>query len=232
MSDFFREMEDRIRNYDLLCHPFYKAWSAGALTRTDLQEYARNYYHQVEAFPAYLAQLASRLPDGELRRAVEANRADELGGPSERTHADLWLDFAAGMGATREACASEPVSEVRELTTFFHQLAQHATPGEALAAFYAYESQVPRLAIEKARGLRAMYGADEKTCAYFTLHATADVFHANAWRRQLEKLLVSNSSIAETCLRAAEDASRALWRALDGIAQSCGLTAALTKQAS
>ncbi len=232
MNDFFRQLEHRIGAYDLLCHPFYKAWSAGALTRSDLKEYARNYYHHVEAFPAYLGEFADRLPDGELRRAVESNRVDELGGSRERTHADLWLDFAAGMGASREACATEPVPEVRELTTLFHQFAQQASPGEALAAFYAYESQVPRLAVEKARGLRAMYGADEKTCAYFTLHATADVFHANVWRRQLEKLLACEPDGADKCLQAAEAASRALWRALDGIAQSCGLAATLTAQAS
>ncbi len=226
MSDFFRQMEDRISAYDLLCHPFYKAWSAGTLTRSDLREYARNYYHHVEAFPEYLAELAKRLPDGELRRAVESNRRDELGGESENalpSHAELWLDFAAGMGASREACATEPVTEIRELISLFQRIAQQASPAEALAAFFAYESQVPRLAAEKARGLRARYGADEKTCAYFTLHATADVFHANVWRRQLEKLLASDPSLAAQCLQAAESASRALWRALDGIARRCGL---------
>ncbi len=226
MSDFFRQLEDRISPYDLLCHPFYKAWSAGTLTRSDLREYACNYYHHVEAFPDYLAELAGRLPEGELRRAVESNRHDELGGEGGAallSHADLWLDFAAGMGAAREACATEPVSEIRELVSLFHHIAQQASPAEALAAFYAYESQVPRLAVEKARGLRALYGADDKTCAYFTLHATADVFHANVWCRQLEKLLASDPSLAAKCLQAAEAASRALWRALDGIARRCGL---------
>jgi pyrroloquinoline-quinone synthase len=198
----------------------------GELTRSDLREYARNYYHHVEEFPAYLAELAAKLPDGELRRALEANRADELGGHENgsRSHADLWLDFAEGMGASREGCTSEPVSEVCELVSLFHRIAQQGSPGEALGAFYAYESQVPRLAAEKARGLRAMYGADEDTCAYFTLHATADIFHANVWRHQLEKLLASDPSIAEKCLQAAETASRALWRALDGIARNCGLS--------
>ena len=223
MNDFFRQLELRISAYDLLCHPFYKAWSAGTLTRSDLKEYARNYYHHVEAFPDYLAELAERLPDGELRRAVEANRRDELGEDSMPSHAELWLDFAAGMGATREDCSAEPIEEIRELISFFHQTAQQASPAEALAAFYAYESQVPRLAVEKARGLRAVYAADDKTCAYFTLHATADVFHANVWRHQLAKLITADPTLAEKCLQSAESASRALWRALDGIARSCGV---------
>ncbi len=52
MKDFFQQLDARIAKYDLLRHPFYKAWAAGELTREDLQEYAREYYHHVEAFPA------------------------------------------------------------------------------------------------------------------------------------------------------------------------------------
>jgi hypothetical protein len=75
----FEQLDARIGKYDLLCHPFYKAWSAGELTRDDLREYAQDYYHQVEAFPSYLAALGLRLEEGELRRAVLANMCDEKG---------------------------------------------------------------------------------------------------------------------------------------------------------
>ena len=37
--------------------------------------------------------------------------------------------------------------------SYFHRTASEGTQAEALAAFYAYESQVPRVAQEKARGL-------------------------------------------------------------------------------
>jgi len=99
-----------------------------------------------------------------------------------------------------------------------HQISREGSPAEALAAFYAYESQVPRVAREKARGLREMYGADGRTCGYFTLHATADVHHAQVWHEQLEKQLqVSGSEFQERALDAAELAARSLWHALDGI---------------
>ena len=78
-AEFFEQLEASIAGYDLLCHPFYKAWAAGELTRNDLREYARHYYHHVEAFPCYLAELALRLDEGELRRAVLANMCDEKG---------------------------------------------------------------------------------------------------------------------------------------------------------
>jgi pyrroloquinoline-quinone synthase len=220
-TQFFEQLEASIAKYDLLCHPFYRAWAAGELTRDDLREYARQYYHHVEAFPCYLAELALRLDEGELRRAVLANMCDEKGaGDADKDsvpHAQLWLDFAEGMGARRDMVMHLPVAEIRELIRHFHRMASEGAPEEALAAFYAYESQVPRVAKEKARGLREMYGADSKTCGYFTLHATADVYHSNVWRQQLEKRLAANPEAAQAALDAAENTAKLLWRALDGI---------------
>src|SRR5215831_5197116 len=102
-TEFFQQRNTRVSKYDLLCHPFYKAWSAGRLTREDLRSYAQDYYHHVEAFPSYLAAFGLRLEDGELRRAVLANMCDEKGVEGRKgnyavPHADLWLDFAGRDG--------------------------------------------------------------------------------------------------------------------------------------
>lgn len=215
-SEFFEALDSRIAKYDLLCHPFYKAWSAGELTREDLREYAQNYFHHVNEFPEYLQEFASRLQPGELRRAVVANRDDEVGLHGSPPHSELWLDFAEGMGGER-AGSEEPIAEIESLTQQFHSAARQGAPEEALAAFYAYESQVPRVAAEKARGLQAMYGADEKTREYFTLHTTADVYHSRVWKRQLANAVEGNPAAAERALNAGENAAKALWAALDGI---------------
>jgi len=219
---FFQQLEASIARHDLLCHPFYRAWAAGELTREDLCEYSRQYYHHVDAFPCYLAELALRLEEGELRRAVLANMCDEKGaaggsGKDSTSHSELWLDFVEGMGASRDMRGHQPLPEIDTLMTHFHQIASEGTPEEALAAFYVYESQVPRVAREKERGLREMYGADDKTCGYFTLHATADLYHSNVWRKQLEKRLATNPEAAQTALDSAESTARFLWQALDGI---------------
>ena len=221
-EQFFQELDGRITKFDLLRHPFYQAWSAGELTREELREYGRNYYHHVEAFPTYLAELGIRLDESELRRAVLSNLLDERGaedkyGERSRPHAELWLDFVEGMGGSREMWAHEPVPEVRQLTDFFHRISNQGTPEEALAAYYAYESQVPRVAQEKERGLREMYGADKKTCGYFALHSTADVHHSRVWKKQLAKRVAADPPAVEKALMAAENAARSLWRALDGI---------------
>jgi len=217
-TEFFEQLDARVAKYDLLCHPFYKAWSAGELTRNDLREYAQDYFHHVEAFPSYLDEFGSRVEDNQLRRVVMMNRDDEMGRENGgRPHAELWLDFVEGMGGDRNVAEHTPIPAIHDLTASFHEIACEGAPEEALAAFYAYESQVPRVACEKARGLRDMYGADEKTCGYFALHTTADVYHSRIWRHQLGKLIEAKPSNVEKALNAGENAAKALWSALDGI---------------
>ncbi len=77
--EFFSRLHTQIRRYDLLSHPFFKAWSQGELTRLDLQTYAKQYYAHVESFPRCLIQLARRLPISEIRSAIVANLGDEVG---------------------------------------------------------------------------------------------------------------------------------------------------------
>jgi len=221
-TEFFQQLDARIAKYDLLCHPFYKAWSAGRLTREDLRGYAQDYYHHVEAFPSYLAALGMRLEDSDLRHAVLANMCDEKGvdgrkGANAIPHSDLWLDFAEGMGSSRNLEWHSPVPQIRQLIRYFQRAASEGLPEEALAAFYAYESQVPRIAQEKEARLREIYGADDKTCGYFALHAEEDVYHARVWRGLLEKRLAQHPEAADAALDAAENAARMLWQALDGI---------------
>ena len=221
-AKFFDKLDASIAKYDLLRHPFYRAWAAGELTHQDLREYARQYYHHVEAFPCYLAAFALRLEEGGVRRAVLANMCDEKGvteesGKGAIPHSELWLDFAEGMGSRRDLSWHLPVAEIRELIRYFHRVASEGTAEEALAAFYAYESQVPRIAKEKERGLREMYGADDKSCAYFTVHATADVYHSNVWRSLLKERVEANPESIYAALTAAEATAKMLWKALDGI---------------
>ncbi len=151
-----------------------------------------------------------------MRRAVLANHADEMGLHGSRPHSELWLDFVKGMGGER-AGSETPIAEVESLTKGFHSVAQEGATEEALATFYAYESQVPRVAAEKTRGLREMYGADAKTCEYFTLHTSADVYHSRVWKQQLANAVEDDPAAEERALNAGENAAKALWAALDGI---------------
>jgi len=216
-QEFLQQLDERIAKYDLLTYPFYQAWSKGRLTREDIAEYAQDYYHHVRAFPTYLAELAVRLEDGELRQTVLDNLADEKGSRDDSAHDEIWLEFAQAFSAgdiTRPRHVSRGVAD---LIKFYHHVAADASPGEAVAAFYAYESQVPRLAAEKERGLQTFYAADAKATRYFTLHKTADVQHAESWRQQLILQVETEPDSAGKALQAAEQAALTLWNALDGI---------------
>jgi pyrroloquinoline-quinone synthase len=217
MSDFFAALDARIARYDLLQHPFYQAWSKGELTRDELREYASEYWHHVSAFPTYLSALHARLEDAPLRRTVLENLADEEGLPATRPHSDLWMDFAAGMGADSTTVRDRALQpETTALIAHFRSAMQHA-PASALAALYTYESRVPAIARTKADGLKQHYAADMATSRYFALHQVADVYHAKVWRDAIEAELAAHPEETEAALDAAEATAAALWNTLGGI---------------
>jgi pyrroloquinoline-quinone synthase len=220
VSELQSRLDAVVARHDLLQHPFYQAWAAGQLRAKDLRRYAGEYYHHVAAFPAYLSALHSRLPDGELRRAVLRNLCEEeiSGAP----HSEMWLDFAEGMGAAREEIrVGAPSSSTQLLVATFRRLAMQDRPLAALGAFYAYESQVARIAGVKAQGLREWYAADAGTCAYFVQHSTQDAHHARVWAEQICDGLNADASSEEDVMAAVDEAAVALWKSLDGIHESC-----------
>jgi pyrroloquinoline-quinone synthase len=220
MTTFWSEFEARVSRFDLLKHPYYQAWTMGELTRADLRAYASQYYSHIAAFPHYLAELEERLPEGTLRAAIKENREDELGAMSKdgRSHSDLWLDFASGMGANEaEVKGTDLLPQIKNLVENFSEVARQGEVVEALAAFCAYESQVPRIAKEKAIGLKDRYGADAKTYKYFSVHTTADVEHTKVWHELIDSEVAGDAKKAQLALNAAEKAAQKLWEALDGV---------------
>jgi pyrroloquinoline-quinone synthase len=219
-AGFWSRFEERVAPFNLLQHPFYQAWSKGELTREDLREYAAEYWHHVSAFPTYLSALHSRLPDGEMRREVLRNLVEEEGvdAATARPHSDLWMDFAAGMGASRDEVTGRAVQpEMTALVATFRELMREGTASSAMAALYAYESKVPAIATTKAEGLAEHYGTQGATARYFTLHQTADVAHASVWRELIDRELAASPEAEEAALVAGERAAKALWVALDGV---------------
>jgi len=214
-----------LARYDLLTHPFYTAWSRGELTHAELHAYGEQYLQHVAAFPAYLTALHARMPEGAARQAVLLNAFEEEA--DGRSHAELWRDFVAGMAATNagDTGRAATLPEIAALVSTFRELAQFGSTAAAIAAFHAYESQVPRIAAEKRKGLLEHYGADAATCEYFRVHETADLHHAAVWTRLLEAELAAAAAHGQEALAACEAeilhgtqaAAKALWAALDGI---------------
>lgn len=210
-----------IDRYHLLKHPFYQAWTQGTLSRESLSLYAEQYYQHVKAFPEHLQQLADR-SEGELRTVVLENLGDELN--PANPHPALWRQFASSLGVSEKALdMARPLPGIAALLDAFDELAVYGTKAQAVAAFYAYESQVPEISTQKLFGLQNFYGINEpESVAYFAVHEEGDVRHRAAWRSYLSQQAGEDSA---GILAAAERALKALWGALDAVyPEHCALT--------
>jgi len=189
----------------LLQHPFYRDWMEGKLTRACLQDYARQYFHHVNAFPRYLGAIHSLGQNAAERRIVLENLNDEEGLTHGKPHPELWLQFAEGLGAVNGAA---PRSAITNVVDTFFSLARSSFH-EGLGALYAYEAQVPEIAASKIEGLRDRYGiTDPATIAFFEVHREADVHHRAAIEKILNALPAKEQAEAKA---AAEKAALALW---------------------
>jgi len=126
MSSTLEVLNQKIDAKHLLKHPFYVAWSKGELSLEDLQSYARQYFTHVRAFPAYLSEMHSRCEDLASRQTIAANLADEEA--TSPTHPDLWLDFAAGLGESRDAVIGQIAGpKMKALVETFRSIAKMDT---------------------------------------------------------------------------------------------------------
>jgi pyrroloquinoline-quinone synthase len=216
INGIIAELDSIVAAQHLLQHPFYKAWTAGTLSRPALREYARQYYRHVEAFPRYLSALHSRCDDLATRQAMLENLIEEERG--ERNHPELWMRFAEGVGVTREEVAnSVPLVTTANLVETFFRLSREAPIPAGLAALYVYESQMPAVAEAKIAGLERFYGiTDERAFAFFSVHREADAEHARVGAALIEKMVQAYDARVAV-LDAADDAVNALWSMLDGV---------------
>ncbi|MGB8524567.1 MAG: CADD family putative folate metabolism protein [Candidatus Acidiferrales bacterium] len=204
-----------IEKHHLLKHPFYQAWTAGKLSKESLALYAEQYYQHVLAFPENLKQLAARSNgDAALQALVNENLAEELDPRSP--HPMLWRQFAQSLGVSEASIeGARPLPGIAALLDTYDEVAAQGTKAQAVAAFYAYEAQVPEIATQKISGLRRFYDISEpRSLAYFAVHEEADVRHRAAWREWLAKRKDADT-VAVLC--AAERGLKALWGALDAV---------------
>jgi pyrroloquinoline-quinone synthase len=212
-TELLAKIDAAIAEKSLLKHPFYQDWQAGKLTRESLQLYAAQYYRHVEAFPKHLRVLAAR-SEGPLREIVLENLAEEEN-PS-LPHPKLWRDFAAALGVHEEDIACCPaLPGTQAVVETFREIVGDRPVAEAVAALYAYESQVPEIATTKIDGLKKFYGIESpKGLAYFAVHEEADKAHREAWRNWLEQHAQGQE---EEILATTNEALDALWGALDAV---------------
>lgn len=229
MTDAFRgyvctsaAIDAAIQQRSMLAHPFYRAWEAGALSKDALREYAKQYFHHVEAFPRAVSAVHANCPDAKGRRLLAENLAEEEGvGEGKDDHASLWLGFAGSLGAEEGDVRSVEVNaETHVLIDAFRKLSRRSY-ASGLAALYAYESQLPSIARTKIKGLIERYDLDEpRALKFFQVHEQADVEHADVCRELLDALPENQRAEAHA---AACELAEALRTFLTGMQRSTGM---------
>ena len=206
--DPIQTLDARISSRHLLDHTFYQRWTAGTLTREELRDYARQYFHYAMAFPTFLSAMHAHTEDIATRQLLLENLIEEERGPEN--HPELWLRFCESLGLTREEVKSgSPNAAVRHLIETMRSLAREGALHEGLAALYAYESQIPAVAKAKIEGLAKNYGISaERDVAFFAVHMDADVAHSQTSRQILRDLCDTpeKGAAAETATQRTLDA--------------------------
>ena len=212
---FSKELNEKLDQYHLLKHPFYKSWNEGKLNREIIKDYAEQYYQHVKAFPRYISATHSLCEDIEKRKILLENLQDEE--KQDADHPKLWKNFALAMGAD-----SEKIEEVRAdkytkdmIDNFFKN--GRSTYAEGLASLYTYERQIPEIAETKIQGLKKYYGVNSKEgLEFFVAHKEADVHHRIECEKLLEGLADKEQSKDEI---AALSTAKYLWNFLSRIAE-------------
>ncbi len=212
-----KQLDEVISEYDLLKHPYYQAWSRGELNQETLKKYASQYYAQVQSFPRFISRVHTACPEIEARKVLLENLVDEEIAGTD--HPELWMQFANGLGATREEVKNESYfPETDEMVEKYYELAERDWK-DGLCALYAYECQVPEVSATKIEGLKKFYNIDdEKTLEFFVAHQKYDVEHSRQVATLIEKYVEPEKAKAAT-----KEAAKALWVFLDGVAREAGI---------
>src|SRR3954451_2387864 len=152
-------IDAKVAERAMLKHPFYQAWTEGRLPLDTLRDYARQYFHHVEAFPRAVSAVHSACPDRAGRKMLAENLAEEEGlEAGKQDHATLWLMFAGGLGEDEALVRQQTLNpETLALVETFRRLSGKSY-ASGLGALYAYESQFPGVASAKIEGLIDRYG--------------------------------------------------------------------------
>jgi pyrroloquinoline-quinone synthase len=215
-TEFLHQLDAIIEQNKMLNHPFYQTWSMGRLSREALREYAKQYYHFVQAFPTFLSATHANTPKLAVRQELLENLIEEERG--EGNHPGLWLRFAEALGVTEQQAKTMPLlPETHEAIDTLRSITRDRSYLAGVAALYAYESQIPEVARVKIEGLKNFYDiSEERSLLFFTVHQEADVYHSAGERKILAENALNEDDQA-VCLNAARDASQAMLRLLDGV---------------
>ena len=215
-TELIRRIDEVISSKSLLKHPFYQSWSKGELPKESLKQYAKEYFHFEAMYPTFLSAVHSRCSDRKARQLILDNLWDEEHG--DENHVELWLRFCDALGLDREEVENGEASQAtQDLIDEFTRLTSTKSVASGTASLYAFESQVPEVAVSKLEGLSKHYNmAKSSEVAFFKVHSTLDEEHSEAEREIINTMAVTDE-IEEETIVAVKSAADSLWNFLDSV---------------
>lgn len=202
-------------------HPLWRKIEEGRASSAELGGFARQFFLQVVEFPRAVSALHSRCTDlDERRKLAESLYEEETGRISgTKPHPELFLDFGAGVGLTRDAMlAAVPLPSTAALIHWFEVSTKILSFLEGVAAInLAAEGQVVGAFGPFARALERHYGLSAAEVAFWDVHEQADADHSDVG----DHIVVAHATTdeAQAAVAHAVRTSLGMWRQFfDGIA--------------
>jgi len=191
MNSLIKKIDEMIEERSLLKHPFYEMWSDGKLSLDSLAGYSKEYFQLVKAVPSFMTPIIQRAPDYFVNDLVENQQ-------EESSHIKLWTKFAGDLGISEDEIEKyQGLDKTRQAVSMLSSLMDTYEGGAC--AMYAFEKEIPKISQIKLDGLVEFYGiSSEEATEYFKLHTEADIRHAAAWRKILEKSSQNPDELIQT----------------------------------
>lgn len=218
--EFVRQLRQEVEAHQAVTHPFLRRFAAGGLTRWQIWGYASQHYYLVGFFTAYLEAIASRTPDGEVRRLVRDILEDEYMRPRrfEQSHPALYRRFLRAVGFREREWDEVPLLPTTRAFVTTHLDMTLRSWLEALGAVGpGHEWAIPLMFPHLVQGIERSVQIDPEALEYFRLHIDLDVEHGKI----LEQCLVRWGETAEgqaairRGARRSLEARAAFWRGLE-----------------
>ena len=191
MNSLIKKIDEMIEERSLLKHPFYEMWSDGKLSLDSLAGYSKEYFQLVKAVPSFMTPIIQQAPDYFVNELVENQQ-------EESSHIKLWTKFAGAVGISEDEIEKyQGLDKTRQAVTMLSSLM--GTYEGGACAMYTFEKEIPKISQIKLDGLAEFYGiSSEEATQYFKVHTEADIRHAAAWRKILEKSSQNPDELIQT----------------------------------
>ncbi len=182
--DFVQTLKEEIRASDkaLPRHPIVQGVAAGTIPLRQLQGWVTQDYVYRRSVNRLAMSRYLKCTDPEIAAHLYEVVEEEAAGTSTGTagHVELFFDFAAGLGVTREQLENAPTLPGAAAHIYWAELIVHTQPWfVAMSAQLAGEGLAPATNALMRRGMQEHYGLNDKAVCFLRTHEEADEDHAS-----------------------------------------------------